>query len=124
MAFQEDYMREVRENIRRAEEAERQRIAKIVEVANADVNRRAAEAAVAERQAEQERERARQEQEQAKIDAARDAYRQELAAVWVGSDAELDEAFPALWKRYQKEAARQALADQHARAREAMRQSF
>jgi hypothetical protein len=124
MPTDEQTLREVRANIARAEQDEKDRLAKIAEVANREVNKSWEARQAAERAAEQERERARQEQEQARIDAARDAYRKELAAVWVGSDAELDEAFPALWKRHQKEQARQAVADQHARAREAMRQSF
>ncbi|HEY3230519.1 MAG TPA: hypothetical protein VGJ87_14950 [Roseiflexaceae bacterium] len=124
MAFQDDYMNEIRANIARAEQAEKERIAKIVEVANADVNRHAAEREAAERAAEQEREAAQQEREQQRIEAAREQYRQAIRTTWMGTDAEFDEAFPGLWKRHQKEQARQDLERQQYAAREAYRRTF
>jgi hypothetical protein len=124
MTFQQDYMHEIRQNIADAEQREQERLAAIVEKANAGANRAAAEREAAERQAEQERERAIAEREQAKVDAAREDYRRALRAVWTGSQAEFDEAFPGLWRRYQKEAARRALEDQRLAAQRHYSQTF
>jgi 6-phosphogluconate dehydrogenase len=119
-----DYMTEVRANIAAARQAEKDRIDRIVKEASKGTEIWAAEQALAKRQAEQAREAAIQAREQAKIEAARDAYRAELRRAWVGTEEEFDHAFPGLWARHQKEAARQALADQQEVARHIYSRSF
>jgi hypothetical protein len=115
---------EIRANIARAEEAERKRLAAIVEKANAGVNRAVEAREAQEHAAEQERAKALAEREQARIDAAKESYRRALRSAYVGTDAEFDAAFPSLWARHQEEAARATMEQQHYAAREYYRKTF
>jgi hypothetical protein len=108
-AFQEQQIAEARENIRRHEEAERARIARLVKEASVSTNAFIAAREAAEQQAEAERERAQQERERARIAAEQEHCRRQARAAWIGTDAEFEAAWPRIWSDYQIEQAQRAI---------------
>jgi hypothetical protein len=102
---------EVRENIRRAEEADRMRLAAIVEQANADVNKRWEARQAAERQAELEQQRAAEQREKDRLAQIEADARQQARLAWIGSEEAFTAAWPQMWAQYQIGKAAQALKD-------------
>ena len=110
----DQYMAEIRKNIADAEQREKERIALIVERANASVNAAAEAREAAERPAEQERERANTERERARIEAEQERCRRAARSGWAGDDASFAAAWPQIWIDYQREQAQRAIDAQRA----------
>src|SRR5215213_4655865 len=112
--FQEQQIREARAAIARAEEAERERIAAIVEAASVSTNKFIAERDAEQARVEAEREQARVERERARIEAEQERCRRAARAGWAGDDASFAAAWPSIWADYQREQAQRAIEAQRA----------